>query len=256
MKESVTGSRKKARTLWESWEQEKGSFERPSMSIVQNLTHLQRAELSGPRKFRRRKPTPQRVGAFTLIELLVVIRGVEPSWAVGDAKSDTTTSNLQRGVLFPYNHTAGIYRCPADKTSVEGHPGLRRTRTYQLCGRLNYTDNGAESGPWYPDPRSLKRKVSDLASPSQVFTFIDSHPETGDGAEFLIQVKEAGGMDAWAARPGEQHNLGANAAFADGHVTHWRWRWSRKHLKGASRTPVNAADRADFQLVKDHWPYP
>ena len=31
-------------------------------------------------------------------------KGVEPSWAVGDAKRDTTTTNLQRGLLFPYNH--------------------------------------------------------------------------------------------------------------------------------------------------------
>src|SRR5690242_3513888 len=36
----------------------------------------------------------------------------EPSWAVGDAKHDLTTSNLQRGLLFPYNRSAGIYRCP------------------------------------------------------------------------------------------------------------------------------------------------
>src|SRR5207237_738979 len=41
----------------------------------------------------------------------------EPSWAVGDAKHDLTTSNLQRGLLFPYNRSAGIYRCPADKTA-------------------------------------------------------------------------------------------------------------------------------------------
>src|SRR5690349_12004363 len=41
----------------------------------------------------------------------------EPTWAVGDAVNDLTTSNLQRGLLFPYNRSAGIYRCPADKTA-------------------------------------------------------------------------------------------------------------------------------------------
>lgn len=63
-------------------------------------------------------------------------KGVEPSWAVGDAKRDTTTTNLQRGLLFPYNQTGGVYRCPADKSTVEGQPGLRRTRTYQLGGSV------------------------------------------------------------------------------------------------------------------------
>src|SRR6266404_8548293 len=60
-----------------------------------------------------------------------------PSWAVGDAEHDLTTSNLRRGLLFPYNRSAGIYRCPADKTAVVGYPSVLRTRTYQLDGFLN-----------------------------------------------------------------------------------------------------------------------
>jgi len=66
-----------------------------------------------------------------------------PSWAVGDAKDDVTTANLQRGLLFPYNRSVGIYRCPADKTPVVGKPSLLRTRTYQLDGFLNCWYMGA-----------------------------------------------------------------------------------------------------------------
>src|SRR5690242_12409090 len=61
----------------------------------------------------------------------------EPSWAVGDAKHDVTTASLQRGLLFPYNRSVGIYRCPADKTPVVGNPSLLRNRTYQLDAFLN-----------------------------------------------------------------------------------------------------------------------
>src|SRR5436309_2395847 len=39
------------------------------------------------------------------------LKNVEPSWAVGDAMADTTTTNIERGVLFPYNRSARIYRC-------------------------------------------------------------------------------------------------------------------------------------------------
>src|SRR5438876_7520214 len=39
----------------------------------------------------------------------------ESSCAVGDGKHDLTTTNLQRGLLFPYNDSVEIYRCPADK---------------------------------------------------------------------------------------------------------------------------------------------
>ena len=92
-------------------------------------------------------------------------KGVEPSWAVGDARRDTTATNLQRGVLYPYNHSVGIYRCPADKSAVEGHPSLRKTRTYLLNGLLNYYYNGVRGGPpWYPDTRWNKTKVAELVT--------------------------------------------------------------------------------------------
>ncbi|HKV39406.1 MAG TPA: type II secretion system protein, partial [Blastocatellia bacterium] len=38
--------------------------------------------------------------------------GKAPAWAIGDGVHDLATSNLTRGVLFPYNSTVGIYRCP------------------------------------------------------------------------------------------------------------------------------------------------
>ncbi len=188
-------------------------------------------------------------------------KGVAPSWAVGDAKRDTTTTNLQRGVLFQYNHSVGIYRCPADKSTVEGNPGLRRTRTYALGALLNYFFNGERSGPWYPDPRWNKSKVGDLVTPgpSRVFTFIDSHPETGDAAGFVIKIGEASNSgDEWAGRPGEQHNLGANLGYADGHAAYQRWRWSRIPTSGGwgSSLPLKGADQADFQFLEDHTPRP
>jgi prepilin-type processing-associated H-X9-DG protein len=184
----------------------------------------------------------------------------DPSWAVGDAKHDLTTTNLQRGLLFPYNRSVGIYRCPADKTTVVGYPGVLRTRTYQLDAFLNawYMDS---IPPWYPDPRE-RRKFSELVNPAPtgVLTFIDSHPTTGDSADFSQRYKEATGLeDAWNCLPGEQHNRGADLAFADGHVEHWRWRWGRSGYTGNGAslyTLKNADDRYDFQRVEDHSPKP
>jgi prepilin-type N-terminal cleavage/methylation domain-containing protein/prepilin-type processing-associated H-X9-DG protein len=180
--------------------------------------------------------------------------GVEPSWAVGNAIRDTSTTNLQRGLLYPYNKSVGIYRCPADKSTVDRNPGTLRTRTYQLDSLLN-----GHPTAWYPDPRWMKHKLSELVdpSPSEVFTFIDSLPVSGALPGFLMEVVESSGQDQWGTRPGEQHNLGANAAFADGHVTHFRWRWSRsKSSLGPLPLANNDADRADFKTLKNHWPRP
>lgn len=112
--------------------------------------------------------------------------------------------------------------------------------------------------PWYPDPRWNKRKIGERVTPgpAQVFTFIDSRPETGDSAAFVMKIQEAAGQDGWATRPGEQHNLGANVAFAGGRAAHQRWRWSREIEPGDASLPVNTADQADFQFLKDHLPSP
>jgi prepilin-type N-terminal cleavage/methylation domain-containing protein/prepilin-type processing-associated H-X9-DG protein len=173
-------------------------------------------------------------------------RDIEPSWAVGDALRDTTTANLEKGVLFPYNRSAGIYRCPADKATVEKHPVLMRTRTYQLSCQLNSKVDG-KIPAWYAAPGWMKHKVDELVTPapSGVFTFIDSHAATADGAQFIVMLKAAGFEDQWATRPGEQHSRGANLAFGDGRVDRWRWRWSRKLIPsdpGADAAPLSDAN--------------
>jgi len=183
----------------------------------------------------------------------------EPSWAVGDAAHDLTTSNLQRGLLFPYNRSAGIYRCPADKTAVVGYPSVLRTRTYELDGFLNSWYMGGIP-PWYPDPWE-RRKFSELVNPAPtgVLTFIDSHSTAAGGAaDFSQFYRETGQDDAWNCLPGEHHNRGANLAFADGHVEHWRWRWGRSgYVYQLPAYPLaNADDQYDFERVEDHSPKP
>ena len=181
-----------------------------------------------------------------------------PSWAVGDAVHDLTTSNLVRGVLNPYIQSLGTYRCPGDKNTVMGHPAVPRTRTYQLDISLNGSFNGA---PMPPIQRYHMVKASELTSPPpvQVFTFLDPHPASADASSFGVDILAIGGPgDGWSSLPGEQHNHGCNAAFADGHVNQWHWRWSRKFSYPAefSIPLANSDDRKDWQLIVDATPHP
>jgi prepilin-type processing-associated H-X9-DG protein len=182
--------------------------------------------------------------------------GIDPSWAVGDGVHDLTTSFLMRGVLYPYNKSVGIYPCPGDKNTVPGHPETLRTRTYQLSAVLNGYLNAM---PMPPLSQHHKTKESELLTPPpvQVFTFIDPHPACADGSLFGISSpvwdSGGGGADQWSSMPGEQHNQGANLAFADGHAQRFAWRWSRKASYPAPiYTPIaNAADRSDWQRLFD-----
>jgi len=47
------------------------------------------------------------------------------SWCLGNTRLDTTTSNIEHGLLFPYNRSAAIYHCPADKSTVETTAGVK-----------------------------------------------------------------------------------------------------------------------------------
>jgi prepilin-type processing-associated H-X9-DG protein len=172
---------------------------------------------------------------------------------VGDAIHDLTTSNLVQGVLFPYNRSVGIYRCPANKTTVANSTVLR-TRTYQLDGHLNFTQRGM---PWalsVGGPNLQKYKVSQLVNPSptSVLTFIDSHPFSGDTAEFINEFPPYFSAGLWIDLPGEQHNHGCSLAFADGHVEHWRWRGSRS----TGGPVVNADDLSDLKHLAEVFPQP
>ncbi len=54
------------------------------------------------------------------------------SWIAGNARWDTTITNLERGTLFRYVSTAKVFRCPADRSKIERQPQLPRTRGYLL----------------------------------------------------------------------------------------------------------------------------
>jgi prepilin-type N-terminal cleavage/methylation domain-containing protein/prepilin-type processing-associated H-X9-DG protein len=184
-----------------------------------------------------------------------------PSWAVGDAVHDLSTTNLVQGVLFPYNKSVGIYRCPGSQATVAGSPSVLRTRTYLLDGHLNYTQNGR---PWalsIGSPNLQKYKMSELVTPppTQILTFIDSHPYQGDTAEFVNMFPHYFGSVGWIDLPGAHHSGGANLAFADSHVEQWRWRWSRHPEQYAGPPPIpvaNADDLFDLERIADAFPKP
>ncbi|MBI3191947.1 MAG: prepilin-type N-terminal cleavage/methylation domain-containing protein, partial [Pedosphaera parvula] len=91
-------------------------------------------------------------------------RALPGSWAVGNAQTDTTTSNIQSGVLYRYLNNPGVYRCPADKSTVRGNAAIPRARSYSLDNWLN--DDPTAAG--YPRAALLpymKTKYAELTKP-------------------------------------------------------------------------------------------
>jgi prepilin-type N-terminal cleavage/methylation domain-containing protein len=148
-------------------------------------------------------------------------------WVVGNQHTDPPSfTNLDylispKYALFAdYLRTAAIYKCPADRSVVEiGGQSLPKLRTYSLNSYIG----------WEQPPGSFNNtnywsftKLADLsvASPSELFTFIDVAPGYVCHSAFVVIE---GGSGWFYHEPSVQHGKAGVLAFADGHVDGQRW---------------------------------
>lgn len=170
------------------------------------------------------------------------------SWLVGNPQIETNTAYIERGALFRYNDSVGIYRCPSDKSTVSGKPRLPRTLSYSLDLYLH----GPEAGlsPAY-DIALRKIKLGQLVAPgpASTFAFADqSEKSIIDGFFRVVSLSRVAVGKAWGSVPSDRHNLSANLSFADGHVEPWKWRFPKKHEAWApAKTEDDQADLARLQ---------
>jgi prepilin-type N-terminal cleavage/methylation domain-containing protein/prepilin-type processing-associated H-X9-DG protein len=152
------------------------------------------------------------------------------SWSPDHARTDTNTLDLRRGVLFQYNTSVAIYHCPADKSTVETPDGQPlpqlRNRSYNMSQSVNgYPEYltgldipGLSDIPCWKKFTEIRRPI-----PSQLFVFIDEHPNTLYDAQFGNPAGAPYWGPQWFDMPADRHNRGACLSFADGHAERWRW---------------------------------
>jgi prepilin-type N-terminal cleavage/methylation domain-containing protein/prepilin-type processing-associated H-X9-DG protein len=145
---------------------------------------------------------------------LPVLTGTGPSWCPGVAPLDLTPSNLEQGLIFPYNRAPGIYHCPADKSTVTNRPDLLRTRSYCMDMSLCCSDA--------TNSCLLLTQILD-PPPAQLFVLIDTKEQDIWDANFGLFSSDSTYADYWLDLPADRHGQGANLSFADGHIEHWRW---------------------------------
>ncbi len=140
------------------------------------------------------------------------------TWVQGSAWTDATTSNIVAGLLFKYNQSTGIYKCPVDRSTVRDEGKIPRLRSVSMNMYMNDLPDPASRECWH--------KFSEIRTPAPVkaFVFIDEHENSIDNARFF--ATQPGGW-RWVDFPATRHQSGCVLSFADGHSELWRWRESR-----------------------------
>lgn len=152
----------------------------------------------------------------------------------------TNVTLIQRGLLYKYNESPGIYVCAADDFKINGKK-VKRARSFSMNGQMNSDVDWVN--PKYP----IFRKTSDISSPdpSQALVLLDESTKTLEDTYFAIQVDNK----IWQNDPSARHNKGANLTFADGHSEIYRWvepDTGRHNYDAPAKKPI---DR-DFEKIK------
>ena len=154
-------------------------------------------------------------------------------WELSD--DNTNIAGITQAALGPYvNNAVACYRCPSDhvlSAVQQGAGWTARVRSYSMNAMVG--DAGALTSNGYNvnNPSYVQFfKATSIPRPSDIFVFLDEHPDSIDDGYFLNrEVSPA----AWNDLPASYHDGGASFSFADGHAE--RHRWQNASTKQPSR---------------------
>ncbi len=165
------------------------------------------------------------------------------SWiGASDAKRDTTTTNIENGMLFQYNRSVKIYKCPSDRSltipTLLAPKGAPRTRSCSIDWAL--------AGNGYP---TVKYSQIRNPAPAGKVVFVDEQEDSIDNGGFGITPAGAGWT--WFNLPASRHNKACAFSFADGHSEIWKWKGTSvlKFISYGQGAPANDPDLIRLQAA-------
>lgn len=154
--------------------------------------------------------------------------GRRPAWVDGwmnftsDPVNWDPSVDLEESPMWEYiGRSAQTFKCPADKATVVNNLGVTVPRI-----RSNSMSQSFGNGGWLPSPpfRTFARDAEMIdPAPSNLWVFIDEHPDSINDAAFAVQMMR----NARSARiidfPASYHNGACGFGFADGHAEIKKW---------------------------------
>jgi prepilin-type N-terminal cleavage/methylation domain-containing protein len=164
-----------------------------------------------------------------------------------------------------------IYRCPSDHalSAMQSAAGWnQRIRSYSMNAMVGDAGAASATGVNVNNPGYKQFfKVEQIPHPSDIFVFLDEHPDSIDDGYFLNRESSAANNgygsaqgDEWIRLPASYHNLATAFSFGDGHSSLHRWlnpTTIRPPVAYAANLPIQipatpASESADFDWIMEH----
>jgi prepilin-type N-terminal cleavage/methylation domain-containing protein/prepilin-type processing-associated H-X9-DG protein len=174
-------------------------------------------------------------------------------WGVTPINTNVSVlRNPTKAVLANYTgQNPNIYRCPADiflspRQRVKGWK--ERARSVAMNAFSGDPGDPSVLGKW-----AGWKKTTDATrqSPSQLWVFLDEHPDSINDGYFIATLSGFGGLYGWCDVPATYHNGACGFAFLDGHSEIKRWVGK---LRSAEWQKVTFTDRHAGKLIADTEP--
>jgi len=194
-----------------------------------------------------------------------------------DLSTDNTNlATIKDAALAPYlSGSPAVFRCPSDHvlSTVQAAAGWEaRIRSYSMNALVGNAGALSSSGQNVNAPHYKQFfKLTQIPRPSEIFVFLDEHPDSIDDGYFVNKegttgtgTGSGGGYygsvtttPEWTDLPGSYHNRSAAFSYADGHASLHHWlgkRTTRPSVPLAANLPMAVLqdDLSDFQWVMDH----
>jgi len=146
----------------------------------------------------------------------------EKAWIKGNTQEYVSgyENHPKEGVLYPYNTSLAIYRCPSSRAFVKGAgwgggAQVPHNRSYSVSVWL-----GSNLTP----PDLIAQKYTSVRNPSKTSVFLEENQISIDNGTIGFNRTNVGGV--WNL-PSNRHAGSGTLSFLDGHAESFHWRGSR-----------------------------
>ena len=178
------------------------------------------------------------------------------SWELNEDNTNVTA--ITEASLATYaNKMVSIYRCPSDNvlSGIQRKVGwTARVRSYSMNAMVGNAGDLSSSGVNQNNPDYVQFfKLAAIPHPSEIFVFLDEHPDSINDGYFINQAYKW----VWIDLPASYHNGAGCFSFADGHSETHRWRFGSTKPPArpdAAHLPISIPKNewGDFDWVTDH----